>query len=63
MITDATVSRDNLFIMDNNVSNWTPIEVDYMGAINITDLVSRGILPSGLTNVQYKTILDAYFNS
>ena len=26
------------------------IEVDYIGAINITDLVSRGILPSGLTN-------------
>ena len=44
-------------------SNWTPIEVDYIGAINITDLVSRGILPSGLTNAQYKEILDNYFNS
>ena len=31
--------------------------------INITDLVSRGILPSGLTDSQYKDILDNYFNS
>ena len=50
-------------IQDYNTSDWTPIEVDYIGAINITDLVSRGILPSGLTDAQYKTILDNYFNS
>lgn len=50
-------------ILDYNTSGWTPIEVDYMGAINITDLVNRGILPSGLTNLQYKDILDNYFNS
>jgi hypothetical protein len=41
-----------------NTSDWTPIEVDYMGAINITDLVSRGILPSGLTNNEYKEMID-----
>ena len=50
-------------INDTNTSNWTPIEVDYIGAINITDLVSRGILPSGLTNSEYQDILDNYFNS
>ena len=50
-------------IGDNRTSGWTPIEVDYMVVISITDLVSRGILPSGLTNSQYKDILDNYFNS
>ena len=50
-------------IKDYRTSGWTPIEVDYIGAINITDLVSRGILPSGLTNSQYQDILDNYFNS
>ena len=50
-------------VFDYRTSDWTPIEVDCMGAINITDLVSRGILPSGLTDAQYKTILDNYFNS
>jgi len=45
-------------VYDTSTSGWTPIEVDYIGAINITDLVSRGILPSGLTNAQYKDILD-----
>ena len=50
-------------VNDRRTSDWTPIEVDYIGAINITDLVSRGILPSGLTNSQYKDILDNYFNS
>ena len=50
-------------VRDDRASGWTPVEVDYIGAINITDLVSRGILPSGLTNAQYKTILDNYFNS
>ena len=48
-----------VYVSDNSSSLWTPIEVDYMGAINITDLVSRGILPSGLTNEQYKTLLDS----
>lgn len=50
-------------INDDSASGWTPIEVDYIGAINITDLVSRGILPSGLSDAQYQTILDNYFNS
>ena len=50
-------------IYDDRSTDWTPIEVDSIGAINITDLVSRGILPSGLTDAQYKTILDNYFNS
>lgn len=50
-------------VYDNSFSNFTPIEVDYMGAINISDLVSRGILPSGLTDAQYTNILDNYFNS
>ena len=59
LITEPTTINDNIFILDNNLSNWTPIEVDYVGAINITDLVSRGILPSGLTNEQYKTLLDS----
>lgn len=45
-------------VYDYRSSGFTPIEVDYMGAINITDLVSRGILPSGLTNSQYKDMLD-----
>jgi hypothetical protein len=35
-----------------------------MGAINVTDLVSRGILPSGLTNNEYKEMIDkAMFNN
>jgi hypothetical protein len=54
---------NNVRLSDRRSSDWTPIEVDYMGAINITDLVYRGILPSGLTNSQYKDILDNYFNS
>ena len=62
-ISELTAIRDNIYIMDSSSSDWTPIEVDYIGAINITDLVSRGILPSGLTNAQYKDILDNYFNS
>ena len=58
LITELTAIRDNLYIMDNNVSNWTPIEVDYIGAINITDLVSKGCLPAGLTDNEYKTLID-----
>ena len=38
-------------------------DLDNIFLFNITDLVSRGILPSGLTNAQYKDILDNYFNS
>ena len=49
-------------INDDSTSDFTPIEVDYVGAINITDLVSRGILPSGLTNTEYKEILDNIFS-
>lgn len=57
-------NRSNIAkVSDYRSSGWTPIEVDYIGAINITDLVSRGILPSDLTDAQYKTILDNYFNS
>ncbi len=61
-VIDAVAGR-NPNIIDRRTSGWTPIEVDYIGAINITDLVSRGILPSGLTESQYKDILDNYFNS
>ena len=39
-------------------SDSTTFSIDKIGSINITDLVSRGILPSGLTNAQYKDILD-----
>ena len=46
-------------VHDYRTSDWTPIEVDCLGAINITDLVSRGILPQGLTNAQYKEMLDS----
>jgi len=38
-------------INDSRTSDWTPIEVDYIGAINITDLVSRGLLPGGLSDL------------
>ena len=34
------------------------MEIDYVMAYNITDLVTRGILPSGLTNNEYKEMLD-----
>jgi lysophospholipase L1-like esterase len=54
--------NNSLFVADFRTSNFTPIEVDYMGAINITDLVTRGILPSGLTDAQYKAILDSACN-
>lgn len=40
------------------VTGGATFSVDYMGTINITDLVSRGILPLGLTNAQYKEMLD-----
>ena len=64
LIVDALENQYTAFqINDYRTTGFTPIEVDYMGAINITDLVSRGILPSGLTNSQYKDILDNYFNS
>lgn len=59
----GNASYGSLTVDDNRTSGWTPIEIDYIGVINITDLVSRGILPSGLTDAQYKTILDNYFNS
>ena len=53
-----------LQIGDRRSSGWTPVEIDYIGAFNITDLVNRGILPSGLTNLQYKDILDnAIYNN
>lgn len=45
-------------VADHRASGWTPIEVDYIGAINISDLVSRGMLPGGLTNNEYKTLID-----
>ncbi|MDI9503784.1 MAG: hypothetical protein QM205_02435, partial [Bacillota bacterium] len=48
----------NAVIQDTRTTDYTPIEVDYMGVINITDLVSRGILPSGLTNNEYKEMID-----
>ena len=55
---------NNIRLSDRRSSGWTPIEVDYIGAINITDLVSRGILPQGLTTAQYKEILDnAMYNN
>jgi len=47
-----------LQVGDYRSSGWTPIEVDYIGAINITDLVSRGMLPSGLSDNEYKTLID-----
>jgi hypothetical protein len=53
-----TANTRYLQVSDLRTSGWTPIDVDYIGAINITDLVSRGILPSGLTNSQYKEMLD-----
>ena len=63
MVNDVSSGTSNIEINDYRNSGWTPIEVDYIGAINIADLVSRGILPSGLTDLQYKDILDNYFNS
>jgi hypothetical protein len=60
----SNYSGTGVRINDDSTSDWTPIEVDYMGAINITDLVYRGILPSGLTNLQYKDMLDnAIYNN
>jgi len=56
IVGDATST--SFTIADTRASDWTPIEVDYMVVISITDLVSRGILPSGLTNSQYKEMLD-----
>ena len=49
-----------ILILDQRAGTSEPIttEIDYIGAINITDLVSRGILPSGLTNNEYKEIID-----
>ncbi|MFA5720037.1 MAG: hypothetical protein WC939_03150, partial [Acholeplasmataceae bacterium] len=45
-------------VTDRNTSDWTEIEVDYIGAFNVTDLVSRGILPSGLSDDEYKEMID-----
>lgn len=49
-------------VRDVTTSGFVPIEVDYMGAINITDLVSRGMLPSGLTDNEYKSLIDSIIN-
>lgn len=62
-ITTADGIFNSVSVGDGTTGGGKTIEVDYIGAINITDLVSRGILPSGLTDAGYKTILDNYFNS
>ena len=54
IVVTITAIRYSIYDTHNSV---TPIEVDYI-AINITDLVSRGILPSGLTNNEYKEMID-----
>lgn len=56
----TTQNTNFIYILDQRSASSEPIttEVDYIGAINIPDLVSRGILPSGLSNAQYKTMLD-----
>ena len=56
----TTQETDAVFILDQRGGTQEPIttEVDYIGAINITDLVSRGILPSGLSNDEYKEMID-----
>lgn len=51
-------------VNDTRASDWTAFSIKGMGAINITDLVNRGILPNGLSNQEYKDILDnANFNN
>jgi hypothetical protein len=52
-----------LIYIRNHYNLTNTITVDYVIKYDITDLVSRGILPSGLTDAQYKDILDNYFNS
>jgi hypothetical protein len=56
----TTQDTDAIYILDQRGGTSEPIttEVDYIGAINITDLVSRGILPSGLSNDEYKEMID-----
>ena len=53
-------ASSSAYILDKRTDASASIdwEVDKFGVINIADLVSRGILPSGLTNLQYKDILD-----
>lgn len=63
-IATATSTTHPFYIEEAEATNpASNVSVDFMVYINITDLVSRGILPSGLTDAQYKTILDNYFNS
>ena len=64
LISNVFTATDNrrISVLDIRTSGFTPIEVDYMGAINITDLVSRGLLPGDLSDLEYKTLLDSILN-
>jgi hypothetical protein len=55
-----------LSVQDNRTSGWTPIEVDCIGAFNVTDMKLKGIKNDEgvpftlLTNEQIKTQLDLW---
>lgn len=53
-------SASNLYVLDTRAvsSPTNSTSIDYIGAINITDLVSLGLLPGGLSDLEYKTLID-----
>jgi len=62
-IATATSTTHPFYIEEGeNTNPASNVSVQYMVYINIADLVFRGILPSGLTDAQYKAILDSACN-
>lgn len=55
-ITKKTSTIDSIYIMDIRSSDWTPIEVDYMGAINLTAIFGAGNEPD-------KAQMDLWLNN
>ena len=62
----SSYSGTGVMISDNSTSGWTPIEVDYIGAYNITDFINKGVaddngtLFSRLTNDEIKAQMDIW---
>jgi hypothetical protein len=62
----SSYSGTGIRINDDSTSDWTPIEVDYVGAFNVSDMKLNGVKNDAgipftlLTNEQIKTQLDKW---
>lgn len=65
-LTKKTSINNAIYIEDSRISDFTPISVDFIGAYNVTDMITKGvkndngILFNDLTNEEIKIQLDTW---